>query len=196
MDQTTTVTKIDPQHLQRPSVPRRIAEARLIRAARAGSPDASEEIVRRYWTEAERTAVLIVRDQHAAEDIAQEALLTLLESLGRFDERRRLGPWLNRIVVNRAIDWTRKHTGPVDQPSDRNATAPAHSITDPELLDALHRLALPDRVAIVMRVVLSYRAVEIAELLGEPAGTTRSRIHRALQQLRTDLSDQEETKHP
>ena len=65
-------------------------------------------------------------------------------------------------------------------------------MTDPDLLDALHRLALPDRVAVVMRAVLGYRAVEIAEVLGEPAGTTRSRIHRALQQLRSDLSEREE----
>lgn len=165
----------------------RLEEARLVRAARLGSPEASEEIVRRYWGDAERTAALIVRDQHAAEDVAQEALLLLLDSLGRFDERKRLGPWLNRIVVNRAIDWTRKRERISDSVDDLCESGPPPATTDPELLGALGRLRLEDRVAVVMRTVLDYRATEIADVLDEPAGTTRSRIHRALRQLREDL---------
>lgn len=192
MDRTALAPEIDRGGaVKQGAASTRLSDARLVRSARKGSADAREEIVRRYWSEAERTATLIVRDPHAAQDIAQEALLLLLDSLGRFDERKRLGPWLNRIVVNRSIDWIRKRSDVPGEPSDQPA-APPPSVTDPDLLDALHRLALPDRVAVVMRAVLGYRAVEIAEVLGEPAGTTRSRIHRALQQLRSDLSEREE----
>ena len=192
MDRTALAPEIDGGGgVRQEAAPRRLSDARLVRGARKGSADAREEIVRRYWSEAERTATLIVRDPHAAQDIAQEALLLVLDSLGRFDERKRLGPWLNRIVVNRSIDWIRKRSD-VTVDASHQPAAPAPSVTDPDLLDALHRLALPDRVAVVMRAVLGYRAVEIAEVLGEPAGTTRSRIHRALQQLRGDLSEREE----
>lgn len=193
MDRIVLAPEIDHADAARPeAAPTRRGDVRLIRSARGGSADAREEIVRRYWSEAERTATLIVHDPHAAQDIAQESLLLLLDSLGRFDERRRLGPWLNRIAVNRSIDWLRKRGDVAGRPDDQVA-APPPSVTDPDLLDALHRLAVPDRVAIVMRAVLGYRAVEIAATLGEPAGTTRSRIHRALQQLRNELAEREET---
>ena len=46
-------------------------------------------------------------DAAAAEDIAQEGFLSALRALDRFDRRRPFGPWLHRIVVNRAIDWSR-----------------------------------------------------------------------------------------
>src|SRR5439155_818149 len=53
-------------------------------------------------------AYLVVHDSAAAEDIAQEAFLAAVRALDRFDRRRPFGPWLHRIVVNRAIDWARR----------------------------------------------------------------------------------------
>ena len=64
-------------------------------------------LFRRHWPMANRAAYLVVRDAGAAEDIAQEAFLSAVRSLDRFDRRRPFGPWLHRIVVNRAIDWSR-----------------------------------------------------------------------------------------
>ena len=78
-----------------------------LRAAQAGSVDAVEALYRSHWRPAYRAAYLIVHDQAAAEDIAQEAFLSALRALDRFDRRRPFGPWLHRIVVNRAIDWSR-----------------------------------------------------------------------------------------
>src|SRR5687767_2391189 len=54
-----------------------------------------------------RAAYLVVHDAAAAEDIAQEAFLSAVRHLDRFDRSRPFGPWLHRIVVNRAIDWSR-----------------------------------------------------------------------------------------
>src|SRR5256885_5825759 len=65
------------------------------------------ELFRVSWPAAYRAAFLIVHDHSAAEDIAQEALVAAIRNLERFDRRRPLTPWLHRIVVNRAIDWTR-----------------------------------------------------------------------------------------
>ena len=48
-----------------------------------------------------------MHDATAAEDVAQEAFLAAVRSLDRFDRRRPFGPWLHRIVVNRAIDHAR-----------------------------------------------------------------------------------------
>ena len=79
----------------------------LLRSARGGSADAFEQLFREHWPNAYRAALLVVHDQAAAEDIAQEAFLRAIRALDRFDRRRPFAPWLHRIVVNRAIDWAR-----------------------------------------------------------------------------------------
>ena len=81
-----------------------------MRAAQAGSASAIEALYRGHWPRAYRAAYLVVHDAAGAEDIAQEAFLAAVRSLDRFDRRRPFGPWLHRIVVNRAIDWARART--------------------------------------------------------------------------------------
>src|SRR5438552_8279303 len=83
------------------------ADARALRAARRGDEAELERLFRSHWPRAYRAAYLVVHDAAAAEDIAQEAFLAALRALDRFDRRRPFGPWLHRIVVNRAIDWAR-----------------------------------------------------------------------------------------
>src|SRR4051794_37559465 len=78
-----------------------------VRAAQRGSASDLEALFRLHWPRAHRAAYLVVHDTAAAEDIAQEAFLAAIRNLDRFDRRRPFGPWLHRIVVNRAIDWVR-----------------------------------------------------------------------------------------
>src|SRR5829696_3427468 len=85
----------------------RLHERRLVRELQRGSADALEELFRREWPRAYRAAYLVVHDAAAAEDIAQEAFLAAVRAIDRFDRRRPFGPWMHRIVVNRAIDLTR-----------------------------------------------------------------------------------------
>ncbi len=97
-----------------PGLPSRSLDAaddrELVGAARAGSRDALEILFRRHWPRMHRLAYLVCHDATAAEDIAQEAFLSAVRALDRFDRRRPFAPWLTRIVVNRAIDWTRSRT--------------------------------------------------------------------------------------
>src|SRR6202158_1448246 len=82
-------------------------ERAWVRGAQAGAASDFEALFRAHWPRAYRAAYLVVHDSAAAEDIAQEAFLAAVRGLDRFDRRRPLGPWLHRIVVNRAIDWSR-----------------------------------------------------------------------------------------
>src|SRR5712692_11222179 len=82
-------------------------ERAWIRGAQSGSVPDLEALFRHHWPRAYRAAYLVVHDAAAAEDIAQESFLAAVRSLERFDRRRPFGPWLHRIVVNRAIDWSR-----------------------------------------------------------------------------------------
>src|SRR5215208_1365733 len=85
----------------------RRSDSALVRAAQHGDAEAVDELFRRHWPAAHRAAWLVVHDAAAAEDIAQEAFVSALRALDSFDRRRPFGPWLTRIVVNRAIDWAR-----------------------------------------------------------------------------------------
>ena len=83
------------------------SEHAWIRGAQDGSVADLEALFHHHWPRAYRAAYLVVHDAAAAEDIAQEAFLAAVRNLDRFDRRRPFGPWLHRIVVNRAIDWSR-----------------------------------------------------------------------------------------
>ncbi|HEX8646771.1 MAG TPA: RNA polymerase sigma factor [Thermoleophilaceae bacterium] len=171
---------------------RRLDERALVRAAQDGSSEALERLFRRHWRPAHRVAYLIVHDATAAEDIAQEAFLAAIRSLDRFDRRRPFGPWLNRIVVNRAIDWTRARALRSEVADDALAAAPAPPVRPPysdDVMAALAALSPEHRAVVVLRYALEFTPGEIAALLDLPRGTVNSRLRRALDVLGVDLKE-------
>lgn len=172
-------------------------ERALIREAQAGSPQAFEELFSSYWPRAHRAAFLIVHDSAAAEDITQEAFLAALRALDRFDRGRPFGPWLTRIVVNRAIDWARaralRRESGSEEPAGRNTPAgdlgpgPPYSDT---VTSALAGLSPDQRAVVVLRYLLEYTPGEIAKLLDLPRGTVNSRLRRALDALAGVLAEE------
>ena len=179
---------------RRGAAPRR-GERRVIRAAQEGSREGLEELFRCHWSRAHRAAYLIVHDASAAEDIAQEAFLAAVRTLDRFDRRRPFGPWLHRIVVNRAIDWARARAlrreasdqllpeleDPAPEP------APSAGGMD-ELRAALAALSPEQRAVVVLRHLLDYTPGEIGRLLELPRGTVNSRLRRGLDALAAELT--------
>jgi RNA polymerase sigma-70 factor, ECF subfamily len=172
---------------------RRGDERAWIRGAQQGSVSDLEALFRHHWPRAYRAAYLVVHDSGAAEDIAQEAFLAAVRGLDRFDRRRPFGPWLHRIVVNRAIDWSRaralrresanaalEHVAASDVPDNPHAQT---------LAGALAGLSPEHRAVIVLRHLLEYTPGEIAELLGLPRGTVNSRLRRGLDELAANLGE-------
>ena len=164
-------------------------EERLwVRGAQAGSASALEALYRAYWPRAYRAAYLVVHDGAAAEDIAQEAFLAAIRALDRFDRKRPFGPWLHRIVVNRAIDWARARTlraevgdGPLAAVAEDEVRG--ERSFSPPVVAALAGLSPEHRAVIVLRHLLEYTPGEIAELLELPRGTVNSRLRRGLDEL-------------
>jgi RNA polymerase sigma-70 factor (ECF subfamily) len=174
---------------RRGPITRRRGERALIRAAQAGSEDALEELFRRHWRRAHRAAYLIVHDAAAAEDIAQEAFLAAVRHLDRFDRRRPFGPWLHRITVNRAIDWSRARSlrrevgfASAEATVETGASEASRPVSD-ETLAALASLPPEHRAVVVMRHLLEFTPGEIAAALELPRGTVNSRLRRALDRL-------------
>ena len=163
-----------------------------MRDAQRGSERAVEALFRRHWRPAYRAAYLIVRDSAAAEDIAQEAFLSALRGLQRFDRRRPFAPWLHRIVVNRAIDWSRARALRREVPENVAVpTAPPQDQADDphssDLDEVVASLPPEQRAVVVMRYLLEYTPGEIAKMLEVPRGTVNSRLRRGLDHLKDRL---------
>jgi RNA polymerase sigma-70 factor (ECF subfamily) len=164
-----------------------------VRAARGGSAVALDELFKAHWASAHRAAYLVVHDSSAAEDIAQEAFIAAIRALDRFDRRRPFGPWLHRIVVNRAIDHARSRATRREVDAERvpEAEAPeqAASFSD-ATMTALAALPPEHRGVVVMRHLLEYTPGEIASMLDLPRGTVNSRLRRGLDELARTLEEE------
>jgi RNA polymerase sigma-70 factor, ECF subfamily len=158
-------------------------ERARMRGAQQGSVSDLEALFRTHWPRAFRAAYLVTHDAAAAEDIAQESFLAAIRSLDRFDRRRPFGPWLHRIVVNRAIDWTRARKLRGEVELSESVAPVSQSDGSQETLAALARLPPEQRAVIVMRYLLEFTPGEIAEALELPRGTVNSRLRRGLDAL-------------
>jgi RNA polymerase sigma-70 factor (ECF subfamily) len=180
---------------------RPLEESELIDRARRGDVGAYEELVRRYRDVALRTAVVVARGLDDAEDAAQEAFVKAYAALGRFRTGAPFRPWLLRIVANEARNRRRaagRRVGLVlraiagDRPSGSDAApSPEAAVLDHErrrdLVAAVNRLRDEDREVIGARYFLDLSEAEMAETLGIPRGTVKSRLSRAMGRLRAEL---------
>jgi len=161
------------------------AERKLVREAQRGSREALTDLYAAHWRRAHRAAYLVVHDGAAAEDVAQDAFLAAIVALDRFDRRRPFGPWLHRIVVNRAIDWARREElrRSAGDPDERHAADPPAETIGEDVMEALAQLPVEQRAVVVLRYLLDYTPGEVARMLDLPRGTVNSRLRRALDRL-------------
>ncbi len=167
-------------------------DRQLVTEAAAGSPTAGEELFARHWLSAWRLAFSVTGSATAADDVAQDAFERAFRGLARFNGRSSFGTWLARIVLNQAIDVTRRQRRlqrlePAETPSPEWSDEDA--VRDRDLLDAVLALPLERRTVVVLRYWARHSPPEIAETLGIPLGTVHSRLARALAELRSRLEE-------
>jgi RNA polymerase sigma factor (sigma-70 family) len=177
-------------------VGRPLDETELIRRAQRGDTHAYEELVHAYQGIAFRTAYLIARNAADAEEAAQDGFVKAWRALGRFREGAPFRPWLLHIVANEARNRRRsagRRTGlalraATSEPSGGAAPSPEATLLSGEqrtsLLAALDELPEEQRAVVSLRYFLDLSEAEVAETLGIPQGTVKSRTARALERLR------------
>ena len=162
-----------------------------------GDRDAYAELVRQHQDIAFRTAFLVTGSAAEAEDAAQEGFVKAWRSLDRFRRGAPFRPWLLAIVVNEARN-QRRHAG--------RQAALALRAYDPRVDDVEEHVSLrserervvalvsemreDDRLAIGCRYFLGLSEEEMADALGWPRGTVKSRLSRALGRLREAMEAQ------
>ena len=167
------------------------AEATLIRQARRGDAAAWETLVRQHQEAAFRLGYLLLRTPAEAEDVAQEAFVRAFLALDSFDEERPFRPWLLQITRNLAKNRLRslsRYWGMVKRWWGEQDTAVTATSVRPDesaqLWQAVQQLRPKLQEVIYLRYFLELSETEMAEALSIPAGTVKSRLHRALQQLK------------
>jgi RNA polymerase sigma-70 factor (ECF subfamily) len=146
-----------------------------------------------------RLATLILRDRDEAEDATQEAIARAWSGWGTLRETDRFDAWFDRILVNVCRNRMR-HTRTIRVVALDDAfevpAADSHGATDARLAlePAFARLTADQRIIVVLRYWRDLPVEEIAERLGIPAGTVKSRLHYALKALREAVESSEEAR--
>ncbi|HEX6471623.1 MAG TPA: RNA polymerase sigma factor [Streptosporangiaceae bacterium] len=173
-------------------------EELAVRAAK-GDQSALNDLLRAIEADVLRQCARFLPCRQDAEEACQDALLQVARNIRRFEGRSRFSTWLHVVVANSARSTYRslkrrsvEQAGelPQQRPDPRRTSVIAGSRVD--ILDAMEELERrkPDLVAaLVLRDVSQLEYAEIAEQLGLPLGTVKSRIHEARKQVRQTLGE-------
>jgi RNA polymerase sigma-70 factor, ECF subfamily len=172
------------------------AERTLIARCRQGDQEAFRLLLERHHQTVYRVAYAITGDPTDAAEIVHETFIKAWRSLGSFRHDATLATWLTRVALNTARDHLRRQR-------TREIVGAVHGLIRPqpapdaraaiedrdELQRAMRRLSPRARQVIALRFGLELSQREIADLLGCPEGTVKSRLNAALTALRKHLDE-------
>ena len=163
----------------------------LLKRFKQGDVDAFETLFRQFQAEVYGWIVQIVRDPTLAEDLTIETFWRIHRARARFDDQASFGPWARTIARNLAIDHIRS------RPREQEVSEQCLSVEAPdsalqretrEKIDHAFRQLPPKLQAAATLALVDERPYpEIADLLGAPVGVIRTRVFRAIRQLRKQL---------
>ncbi len=162
----------------------RLEDADLVRRCKTGEEAAYRQILDRYRARLIRIATNLLHDRMEAEDVAQEAFLRAFRELGRLRDDCAFGGFIYRICVRLCVDrlrLKRAETIPFDIAVDISRGSIETRMVVGQLLERLP----PDlKAALVLRELEGLSYEEVAEAMGVPIGTVRSRLHAAREKFR------------
>lgn len=176
-------------------------DSQLIEQVRRGDVRAFEALFDRYKGHVYRTALAIINDPSAAEDILQDCFLRLHANVDRIDGSIPISPWLHRVTVNLAYNYVarrKRSSGMVDLMADGLVAGISaspdrvaeHAETRNALLAAIDQLSFEHRVVVILFYLSEFSLEEIAYILDCPVGTVKSRLHYARNKLRSQIAEQ------
>ena len=175
-----------------------LSDEALLALASRGDETALGELYDRYGRIAYGLALRILRDRALAEDAVQEAFLAVWRSSGSFRaEQGKPSTWILTLVHRRAVDIVRREERRRSEPVDE-MVQPAGEATDEEawlraqrqvVQEALRKLPPDQREAIELAYYGGFTQSELADRLGQPLGTIKSRMFTGLKRLRELLAE-------
>ncbi len=174
-------------------------EAELIESAAHGDQEAFRHLWETHHAAAMAAALRLCHQRALAEEITQGAFLLAWRGLPRFQKGSPFRPWLMRILFRHALDVMEKqrtYLRPISLDDTLELEVPLADLQEQvvqreEVQQALAQLGAEQRRVIALRYGADLTEVDIAQVLGWPVGTVKSRLNRARERLRELLKDGE-----
>lgn len=173
------------------------SDRELVFATRDGDTASFDALFYRYRDGIYRAALAITRDQTSAEEIVVDTFARAHRAMERLDPRDSLRPWLYRVALNLALN-RRPRTVALETLDDASESLVVDETSSPEsfaernerqtvVLAAIDALPTKHHVVVILHYLHDMSLSQIAEIVGCPVGTVKSRLHYALRRLRTRL---------
>ena len=182
-----------------------LRELQLVQAHRRGDAEAISELLRSYERRIYSVCYRMVRDEHDARDLTQDAMVKIIQGLAGYDGRAKLSTWVIRISLNCCLshlrkqrlrrhgsidrDWPQGAGGPAPAAGAARELSPSGGVERAEMHSFLSRalgsLDPQMRAVLVLRDMQDLEYGQIAQVLAIPVGTVKSRLFRARMALRT-----------
>lgn len=171
-------------------------ERSLVRRAKQNDKDAMEELFRINYPVLLGALVRIIGDANLAEDIAQEAILSAIINLERYQPQAKFSTWLISIALNNYRNKLRTKTQEVSIESISRTDSEKESAEDvalqrlavDEAAGLLESLSPEKRQVFVLKHYYGFKYKEIADAVGCPIGTVRSRLHDSVNILKREIT--------
>jgi len=177
---------------------RAVEDADLIRQAARGSVEAFNLLVSRWEKRVYNYLLRITGHREDALDLTQDVFLKAYQNLRKLDDPSRFAPWLYRIAHNEAYSMFRKRRPESDvdeiepEATEAGITVGGSSVFPVELslavAAALDKLTPDQREAVVLKIYQGFKFEEMAEILGCPVSTVKSRLYTAFDLLKLQLA--------
>lgn len=157
--------------------------------AKKGNEKAFEELIKNEKNKLFRMAFLYVKNEENALDIVQDTIYKAFISIRHLKEPHYFSTWITKILINTALDFIKKNNRMVPF-SDIEIFGNSYKTNIVESLDlvgAIERLEEQYKTVIILRYYKDLSIKQIGEILECPEGTVKTRLHRAINQLKSDL---------
>jgi RNA polymerase sigma-70 factor, ECF subfamily len=175
---------------------RAVEDTDLIRKARRGDVEAYNLLISRWEKRVYNYLLRIVGDREEALDLSQDVFLKAYQNLRKLDDPARFAPWLFRIAHNEAFSSFRKRRPEREAPGQSEFTGDESATVSPAfpielsiaVTTALAKLPEEQRETVILKIYQGFKFEEMAEILGCPVSTVKSRLYTALDVLKSQLA--------
>ena len=171
---------------------REVEDRDLIAKARRGDVEGYNLLVSRWEKRVFNYLLRLVSNREDALDLSQDVFLKAYQNLGKLDDPAKFSGWLFRIAHNEALSLLRRRRPEVELAGEPRVAESGGRLLPIELSlavdSALKRLSEDQREAVLLKVYQGFKFEEMAEILGCPVSTVKSRLYTALDVLRATLA--------
>ncbi|PEJ56175.1 RNA polymerase subunit sigma-70 [Bacillus sp. AFS002410] len=163
-----------------------------VKKAKRGNEKAFQELIQDEKNKLFRMAFLYVKNDDDALDIMQDTIYKAFISIKQLKDPLYFSTWISRILINSALDFIKKNNRIIPF-SDVDGFRNEQNFRIEEKLDlveAIERLEVQYKTVIILRFYKDLSIKQIAEILKCPEGTVKTRLHRAINQLKSDLKEE------